>query len=126
MLTIKLRTNTTTEVRSTDNVVNHVKAARILFSYQTPVAVMMESNKRPTVIYKTKTKFSATTGAHINEWIAEYEKWDFIEIEEISQADIEWHARAAGVQSLVISSGHIAAKRLKTNKKIKEVSNGEQ
>ena len=124
MLSINLRTNTSTEVRSYGNMVNHVKAARILFSYQTPVAVMMESDERNTVIYKTKKKFSATTSAHINEWIREYEKWDFIEIEEISQEDIEWHARAAGVQSLAISPGHIAAKRSKTNKKLKEVSNG--
>ena len=115
MLMINLRTNTTTEVRTG-------RYIRILFSYQTPVAVMMESDERPTVIYKTKKKFSATTGAHINEWIAEQE--ESIEVGEISQEDVEWHARAAGVESLVISPGHVAAKRLKTNKKLKEVSNG--
>lgn len=39
--------------------------ALVLFSYNTPVAAIIDE-----VAYKTNKKFSKTTSKHINEWLA--------------------------------------------------------
>jgi hypothetical protein len=43
-------------------------AGTILFSYETPVAIITDDN----LIYRTDRKWSVTTSRHINKWLASY------------------------------------------------------
>jgi len=46
-------------------------AARILFSYETPVAAMVLIQDQP-VVFKTEKRHSKTTSKHINEWMSQW------------------------------------------------------
>jgi hypothetical protein len=59
MLTLKKIGSNQTEVRTSDSV--------ILFSYETPVAAIIDGKR-----FATTTKWSVTTSKHINRWIAGY------------------------------------------------------
>ena len=56
------------------NIITH-KANQILYSYQTPVAVITSNGH----IYKTKQKYSVTTSRHINKFL------EGLESEEVNQ-----------------------------------------
>lgn len=50
-----------------------VKGMSILFSYKTPVAVMVDEGLG-FVFYRTAKKWSHTTSRHINQWLGVYRK----------------------------------------------------
>jgi hypothetical protein len=65
-------------VRKNYNIITH-KYNQILFSYQTPVAVITSNGN----IYKTKQKYSVTTSRHINKFL------EGLESEEVDQNFID-------------------------------------
>ncbi|KKL27001.1 hypothetical protein LCGC14_2389570 [marine sediment metagenome] len=56
----------------------------VLFSYSTPVAAFLPESRG---VIRTKTKHSATTTRHINEWIKK--EFSALEVTEVEQSEID-------------------------------------
>ena len=54
-----------TRIRQTSATVHETPNKRVLYSYSTPVAIMMDG-----VCYATTRRFSVTTSRQQNEWVA--------------------------------------------------------
>jgi len=60
-----------------------VNGKTVLFSYETPVAIIEGTNPDGSIAYyKTSKKWSATTTRHINQWFKRYPDYTIKEVDQ--------------------------------------------